>query len=59
MGNYIYKKKSCKFCYIISNQNEKIMYEDDEVAIFHARTKGHILCCTKEHIRDINDLPKG
>ena len=58
MGNWFGNKKSCKFCYIINKQKEKILYEDSEIACFNARSKGHILCCTKECIPTINDLPK-
>ena len=44
----------CPFCEIIYNKKENLLFENNEIVVFHdinlATAKAHILCCPKECI---------
>ena len=54
-------KKDCIFCKIVNNEiNSKKVYEDDNfIAILDAnpRVDGHTLIITKQHFRNLLDMP--
>ena len=56
------KSNKCKFCNIVQNKKEKILFEDDLCAIFHdikkKSAKQHILLVPKQHIKDVNAMGK-
>ncbi len=54
------KPSNCLFCNIINNEKNKLLYEDDEIAVFEdinpAAARAHLLVCPKRCIRDVNHL---
>ena len=57
MGN----KQPCKFCNIISEVKEKILYEDEQIVIIEdikPQSKVHLLALPRQHIKNINYLTK-
>lgn len=51
--------KKCIFCDLIANNKEKLLYEDELIAIFKdkkPKSRIHLLACPKVHIKNVNYL---
>lgn len=65
MGNLnkMFSEKSknfCEFCEIINKKKELLIYDDDNIIVFHDIDKvsavEHLLICPKNHISNTNSL---